>query len=119
MVQEKSDGNASFEQLLKQVDALAPDERGRLYTHLQFRIWDEDCNKLRQQLNDERAAKGLPAASDEDVHDSVAALRTPDDWEDLRHELQKGLDQLDAGEGIPAERVFAELRQRYNARKKT
>lgn len=31
--------------------------------------------------------------------------------EDLRRELQLGIDQLDRGEGIPGEQVFAELRK--------
>jgi hypothetical protein len=45
-------------------------------------------------------------------HDAVDAMRTKEDWADLRHEIQKGLDQLDRGEGISAEQVFAELRER-------
>ena len=30
----------------------------------------------------------------------------------LRAEIQKGIDELDAGQGIEGERVFAELRER-------
>ncbi|MDZ4837758.1 MAG: hypothetical protein SGJ27_28575 [Candidatus Melainabacteria bacterium] len=118
MAQQKSDENLSFDQVLKLVDALGPEERGRLYTHLQFRFWDEDWKKVRQQLDQQRAVQGLPPATDEDVHDAVDAMRTPEDWADLRHEIQKGIDQLDQGEGIPAEQVFAELRERYKARGK-
>jgi len=118
MAQRKSDGKASLEQVLKLVDALDPDERGRLYTHLQLRFWDEEWNKVRQQLDEQRAVQGLPPATDEDVHDAVDAMRMPEDWADLRHEIQKGIDQLDRGEGIPGEQVFAELRERNNALRK-
>jgi hypothetical protein len=31
---------------------------------------------------------------------------------DLRHELQLGIDQLNRGEGIPGEKVFAEVREK-------
>jgi hypothetical protein len=116
--QESEEDNVSFDQVLKIVDALAPEERGRLYTHLQFRFWDEEWKKVRQQLDQQRAAQGLPAATDEEVHDAVDAMRTPEDWADLRHEIQKGIDQLDRGEGIPAEQVFAELRKRNEAFRK-
>ena len=112
MTQQKSADNLSFDQVLKLVDALGPEDRGRIYTHLQFRFWDEEWNKLRQQLDQKRAAQGLPPATDEEVHDAVDAMRTPEDWADFRHEIQKGIDQLDRGEGIPAEQVFAELRER-------
>jgi antitoxin ParD1/3/4 len=33
----------------------------------------------------------------------------------LRRDVQKGLDELDRGEGIPAEEVFERLRQRHAA----
>jgi antitoxin ParD1/3/4 len=33
----------------------------------------------------------------------------------LREEIQKGIDELDAGQGIEGERVFAELRERSNS----
>lgn len=119
MAQRKSEENVSFDQVLRLVDALGPEERGRLYRHLQFRFWDEEWNRVRQQLDQQRAAQGQPPATDEDVHDAIDAMRTPEDWADLRHEIQKGIDQLDRGEGIPAEQVFAELRERNKAFRKT
>lgn len=118
MAHQKSDDNMSFDEVLKLVDALGPEERGRLYAHLQFRFWNEDWKKIREQLNEQRASQGLPPATDEDVHDAVDAMRTPEDWADLRHEIQKGLDELDRGEGIPAEQVFARLRERNEAFRK-
>lgn len=39
--------------------------------------------------------------------------------EDLRREVDKGLDELDRREGIPADAVFRELRQRPKRRKKS
>jgi antitoxin ParD1/3/4 len=36
---------------------------------------------------------------------------------ELNEMLQKGIDELDAGLGIPAEEVFAELRARYADKK--
>ena len=35
------------------------------------------------------------------------------DLERLKAEIQKGIDEIDAGLGIPAEKVFKELRARY------
>jgi antitoxin ParD1/3/4 len=33
--------------------------------------------------------------------------------ETLRHDVQKGIDELDRGEGIPGEEVFERLRRRH------
>ena len=112
MAQRKPEEKFSFEQVQQIVDALVPEERVRLYRHLQFRFWDEEWNQIRKKLDEDRSANGLPPATDQDVHDAVDAMRTPEDWDDLRHEIQKGIEQLDRGEGIPAEQVFAELRER-------
>lgn len=54
----------------------------------------------------------MPSATDEDIHDAIDAMRTEEDWIEFRREIQKGLDQLDRGEGIPAEAALAELRER-------
>ena len=35
--------------------------------------------------------------------------------EALRHDIQRGIDELDRGEGIPAEDVFARLHERHSA----
>ena len=39
--------------------------------------------------------------------------------EELRSEIQKGIDAADRGELLPAEQVFAELQQRIDDRKKS
>jgi hypothetical protein len=111
MAQRKTE-DFSFDQVVKLVDALVPEERAKLYRHLQFRFWDEEFAQVRNKLNEERAAAGLPAATDEDVLDAVDSMRTPDDWNELRREIQKGIDELDRGEGIPGEVAFAQLRER-------
>jgi hypothetical protein len=111
MAQRKPE-DLSFDQVRKLVDALVPEERARLYRHLQFRFWDEEFAQVQRKLNEERAAAGLPAATDEDVHDAIDSMRTAEDWNELRREIQKGVDELDRGEGIPAEAAIAELRER-------
>lgn len=112
MAQRKPEDEFAFDQVRKLVDALIPEERVRLYQHLQFIFWDEEWGKIRTKLNEERAAQGLPAATDSEVHDAIDAMRTVEDWSELRHEIQKGLDQLDRGEGIQAETAFVQLRER-------
>lgn len=37
--------------------------------------------------------------------------------EALRRDIREGIDELDKGEGIPAERVFAEMRKKARAMK--
>lgn len=111
MAQRKPE-DLTYDQVLELVDALVPEERAQLYRHLQFRFWDEESELVRQNLNMQRAAEGLPAATDEDVHSAIHSMRTADDWAELRNEIQKGLDQLDRGEGIPVESALADLRER-------
>jgi hypothetical protein len=112
MAQRKPNEKLSFEQVQQLVDALLPEERVRLYRHLQFRFLDDEWNQIRKIVDKERAARGLEPATDEDLHDALDAMRTAEEWDDLRHEIQKGLDQLDRGEGLAAERVIVELRER-------
>lgn len=118
MAQRKPDDKFSFDQVQQLVDALVPEERMRLYRHLQFRFWDEEWNQLRIRLDEERAARGLPPASEQDVHDAVDAMRSQVDWNDLRHEIEKGIVQLDRGEGIPGEQVIAALGERNKSFRK-
>ena len=54
-------------------------------------------------------ASGEYQSADEAVADGVRLLMSR---QQLRAEIQKGIDELDAGEGIEGEKVFAELRQR-------
>ena len=54
-------------------------------------------------------ASGEYQSADEAVADGVRLLMGR---QQLRAEIQKGIDELDAGQGIEGERVFAELRKR-------
>jgi antitoxin ParD1/3/4 len=54
-------------------------------------------------------ASGEYQTADEAVADGVRLLMGR---QQLRAEIQKGIDELDAGQGIEGEKVFAELRER-------
>ena len=54
-------------------------------------------------------ASGEYQSADEAVADGVRLLMSR---QQLRAEIQKGIDELDAGKGIAGEKVFAELRER-------
>jgi antitoxin ParD1/3/4 len=54
-------------------------------------------------------ASGEYQSADEAVADGVRLLMSR---QQLRAEIQKGIDELDAGQGIDGETVFAELRER-------
>jgi antitoxin ParD1/3/4 len=54
-------------------------------------------------------ASGVFRTADEAVEEGVRLLMSR---QQLRAEIQQGIDELNAGLGIPAENVFAELRQR-------
>ena len=54
-------------------------------------------------------ASGEYQSADEAVADGVRLLMGR---QQLRAEIQKGIDELDAGQGIEGARVFAELRER-------
>jgi len=44
-------------------------------------------------------------------------VRVPKTKEEFRRRIQEAIDSLDRGEGIPAEKVFAELRARFSGSK--
>ena len=54
-------------------------------------------------------ASGQYGSADEAVADGVRLLMSR---QQLRAEIQKGIDELDAGQGIEGKQVFAELRDR-------
>ena len=70
-------------------------------------------------------SKKLKPAAIEQILDLVRQLSDADfnllmdelDNEDLRREVQKGLDSLERDGGIPADEVFREIRQKQAARK--
>lgn len=54
-------------------------------------------------------ASGEYQSADEAIAEGVRLLMGR---QQLRAEIQKGIDELDAGQGIEGEKVFAELRER-------
>ena len=54
-------------------------------------------------------ASGQFASADEAVAEGVRLLMSR---QQLRADIQRGIDQLDAGQGINGEEVFVELRER-------
>ncbi len=54
-------------------------------------------------------ASGQYRSADEAIADGIRLLMTR---QQLRAEIQKGVDELDAGQGIDGKQVFAELRER-------
>lgn len=54
-------------------------------------------------------ASGQYQSADEAIADGIRLLMTR---QQLRAEIQKGVDELDAGQSIDGKQVFAELRER-------
>jgi antitoxin ParD1/3/4 len=61
------------------------------------------------QFIERLVAAGQYKSADEAVTDGVRLLMSR---QQLRAEIQKGIDELDAGKGIEGKEVFAELRER-------
>jgi len=118
MAQRKPEEKVRLNQVIRLADSLPPEERGQLFRHLEFRFWDEEWNRIAREVNEKRKAQGLPPATDEDIHAEIDARRSPEELEALRREIQKGIDSLERDGGIPAEQVFAELKERYKKLKK-
>lgn len=106
----------SFVQVQMLVDRLTSEEREQLRRRLDFQSWDDQWNCLNQELTESRAARGLPAPTDEDVHDEIDARRTSEQLEALKKEIAIGLKQLDEGKTIPGEEVLARLKKRAEKR---
>lgn len=68
-----------------------------------------------------KVASGMYLSASEVVREALRLLAERDRAkelrvEELRREIQIGLDQLDRGEGIPADELFRELRERVRGR---
>jgi len=59
-----------------------------------------------------------PSESADSEHDPLAKYTEQDRirLEELRREIQKGVDSLNRGEGIPADEAFAWIRAEFRAR---
>jgi len=75
MAQPKPEG-LSFEQVLKIVDQLSPDERQQLRQRLEFQSCDDEWNKLKEDLTERHSSHGLPPPCDEDTHEEIDAIGT-------------------------------------------
>ena len=72
------------------------------------------------QLVDERLQNGHYPSQEEVIREALRLLKQRDELESshleqLRQDVQVGLEQLKRGEGIPAQQVYDELRQRSEA----
>ena len=73
-----------------------------------------------EKLINEKVQSGEYASANEVISESLRLLEEQEELrrikhEALRQEIAKGIEQLDRGEGIPAEEVFAEIRERNKA----
>lgn len=71
----------------------------------------------------ERIDSGLYASASEVVREGLRLLFEAEEMRErrlgqLRADVERGLDQLDRGEGLPGEQVFAEVAERLKARRK-
>lgn len=65
----------------------------------------------------ERVQSGRYASANEVISESLRLLEEQEElrrikYEALKREIDKGIDQLERGLGIPGEEVFAEIRER-------
>lgn len=72
---------------------------------------------------EELVESGNYQSQSEVVREGLRMLKDREDFkkmrlEELRREVKIGLDQLDRGEGIPAEEVFAELKKMSDKRRR-
>lgn len=75
---------------------------------LQFRRWDEAWNRLAEEINENRRARGLPQATDEEISAEIAARRAPEKLKALEQAIRKGIDSL---ESVDEAQMSASLRR--------
>ncbi|MGB5037772.1 MAG: type II toxin-antitoxin system ParD family antitoxin [Blastocatellia bacterium] len=78
---------------------------------------------LEQYINT-KVATGMYRSASEVVREGLRLLKERDEMHqfrlgEMRRQIAEGLDQLDRGERIPAERVIEELRERSRNRRTT
>ena len=79
-----------------------------------------------EKLVNERVRSGMYASSSEVVREALRLLNAQEELrrqklEDLRKEIQIGLDQLDRGKGVPLDiaKIKSRLRKRLQEQKRT
>jgi len=70
-----------------------------------------------EELVNEKVKSGVYASANEVIREGLRLLQEQEELrkierENLKHEIEKGIEELDRGEGIPGEQVFAEMRER-------
>lgn len=70
-----------------------------------------------EKLVNEKVKNGMYASASEVIREGLRLLQQQDElkYEALRRDIQEGLDELDRGEGVPAAKVFAEMKKKAKA----
>ena len=73
-----------------------------------------------EKLVNDKVKSGQYTSASEVVREGLRLIQEQDELrriklETLKREIAKGIEQLDRGEGIPGEKVFAEIKKRNKA----
>lgn len=72
-----------------------------------------------EKLVNEEVKSGRYKSASEVVREGLRLIRLREaKLEALRRDIQEGIDELDRGEGVPAAKVFAEMRKKAKAMKR-
>jgi antitoxin ParD1/3/4 len=76
-----------------------------------------------ERMIKERVQSGMYASESDVLREALRVLEEQEElerlkFEALKRDIEEGIESLENGEGIPAEQVFAELRERNEALRK-
>ncbi|MEW6129551.1 MAG: type II toxin-antitoxin system ParD family antitoxin [Acidobacteriota bacterium] len=79
--------------------------------------------ELEKKIN-ERIESGKYTSANEVISEAFKVLEEQEEldrlkYEALKRDIEEGIESLENGEGIPAEQVFAEIRERHKMLRKT
>jgi antitoxin ParD1/3/4 len=74
-----------------------------------------------EKLVNEKVENGMYASASEVIREGLRLLQQRDEmkYEALKRDIREGLDELDEGEGIPAAKVFAEMKKKAKAMRRS